>query len=167
MHPMATRSRPQPHYGDRAALVAAWAWWLRRGGPDNRAVVMAPPRAGMASQGRWATHGGCCKTRPSAVFEHDPREKILTRNRLRRWHIFRGARFWKFCDSLHASPLPPIGAGRHVMMQGVRWWRGATRRIGSGRAAMASPIGAFACTVHRCSACQNAAAHHRLMRGSP
>ena len=76
-----------------------------------------------------ATHGGCCKTRPSAVFEHDPREKILTRNRLRRWHIFRGARFWKFCDSLHASPMWPARSplnGEAIAAGGCHHHHGAT-----------------------------------------
>ena len=39
--------------------------------------------------------------------------------------LFEVPLFWKFCDSLHPSPLPPIGACRPVMLQGVPWSRPA------------------------------------------
>ena len=81
----------------------------------QRAAIAPCPasRHSLHQCGVGATHGGCCKTSPSAVFEHDLREKILTRNPLRQWHIFRGARFWKFCDSLHASPMSPATSRLH------------------------------------------------------
>ena len=55
---------------------------------------------------RWATHGGCCNSRPVAVCEADFREKTPAGNCFGMWHVFLGARFWRFCNSLHASPLP-------------------------------------------------------------
>ena len=106
--------RGRGHHGTRTLRAAAPhhrtpSSITRRPAPMQRAGLMARrPSMQRAGTGALrATHGGCCKTRPSAVFEHDPGGKVLTGHPLRRWHIFRGVRFWKFCDSLHASPLPP------------------------------------------------------------
>ena len=41
----------------------------------HRGGTASPGWGTMWHDAQWATHGGCCKTRPSAVFEHDPREE--------------------------------------------------------------------------------------------
>ena len=61
-----------------------------RRGDVRRARVPWWPRhrGGTMSQATWATHGGCCKTRPTAVFEAYSPESIVTGNRFDQWHIF-------------------------------------------------------------------------------
>ena len=167
--------RPAWLYRDGGGLKGATAPWLRR------------HRGGTKSQRTWATHGGCCKTRPSAVWEADSGEKIRATNRFGMWHIFRGASFRRFCNSLHASPLPRIGAARAmmparrigagccVMMQGVRWCRAVGHRIGAARAVVLqagggatgphdasarraiTPVRPYARMMHCCGAWRDAA----------
>ena len=86
MHPPALAPRHTPH--------------RRTHGP-----ITARPQCGVG-----ATHGGCRNTWPIVVLEADPQENILRGNRLRRWHIVRGARFWRFCHSLCNVPLRQCSA---------------------------------------------------------